>query len=57
MLKKHLNVNQMYINHSKELPFSKVTFYKYIHAGILNIRNNDLTRKVNSVSEKLSKKQ
>lgn len=46
MIEKHHSVNQMYINHSKQLPFSKVTFYKYIDSGILNIRNIDLTRKV-----------
>ena len=46
MIEKHHSVNQMYINHSECLPFSKVTFYKYVDSGILNIRNIDLTRKV-----------
>lgn len=46
MIEKHHSVNQMYINHADKLPFSKVTFYKYIDTGILNIKNIDLTRKV-----------
>ena len=46
MIEKHHSVNQMYINHKEYLPFSKVTFYKYVDSGILNVRNIDLTRKV-----------
>ena len=46
MIEKHHSVNQMYINHTEFLPFSKVTFYKYVDSGILNIRNIDLARKV-----------
>ena len=46
MIHKHHSVNQVYINHSDLLPFSKSTFYRYIDSGILNVRNIDLQRKV-----------
>lgn len=40
------SVSQVYINHSDLLPFSKSTFYKYINAGVFNLKNIDLPRKV-----------
>ena len=46
MIYKNHSVNQVYIEHSDLLPFSKTTFYKYIDLGILNVRNIDLPRKV-----------
>lgn len=46
MIYKNHSVNQVYIEHSDLLPFSKTTFYKYIDLGILNVRNINLPRKV-----------
>ena len=46
MIYKNHSVNQVYIEHSDLLPFSKTTFYKYIDLGILNVWNIDLPRKV-----------
>ena len=46
MINKHHSVNQVYIEHPEVLPFSKVTFYRYIDMGILNVKNIDLQRKV-----------
>ena len=46
MIYKNHSINQIYASHPELLPFSKVTFYKYIDLGILNVRNIDLQRKV-----------
>ena len=46
MIERHHSVNQMYANHKDLLPFSKVTFYRYIDLGLFNVRNIDLARKV-----------
>jgi len=46
MIQKNHSVNQVFINHSNLLPFSKPTFYRYIDLGLLNVRNIDLQRKV-----------
>lgn len=43
--KKH-SVNQVYINHSDILYFSKPTFYKYVHLGVLSLSDTDLPKKV-----------
>lgn len=40
------SVNQVYINHSDILYFSKPTFYKYVNLGILSLRDIDLPKKV-----------
>ena len=52
MIHKNHSVNQVYINHSDILNFSKPTFYKYIDLGILNVRNIDLQRKVRYKTKK-----
>ena len=46
MIEQHHSVNQLYANHKELLPFSKVTFYRYIDLGLFNVRNFDLQRKV-----------
>ena len=43
---KKQSVNQVYINHSDILYFSKTTFYKYVNNGIISLTNFDLPRKV-----------
>lgn len=43
--KKH-SINQVYINHSDILYFSKPTFYKYVDLGVLSLSNTDLPKKV-----------
>jgi len=43
--KKH-SVNQVFINHSDILNFSKSTFYKYVNDGLLSLINLDLPKKV-----------
>lgn len=43
---KKQSVNQVYINHSDLLYFSKPTFYKYIHIGALSLTDIDLPKKV-----------
>lgn len=43
--KKH-SVNQVYINHSDILYMSKTTFYKYVNAGVMSLKNIDLPKKV-----------
>ena len=52
MIHKNHSVNQVYINHSDILKFSKPTFYKYIDLGILNVKNIDLQRKVRYKTKK-----
>ncbi len=43
---KKQSVNQVFINHSDILDFSKVTFYNYIDNGVLSLTNLDLPKKV-----------
>lgn len=43
--KKH-SVNQVFINHSDILDFSKVTFYNYVNNGVVSLTNLDLPKKV-----------
>ena len=43
---KKQSVNQVFINHSDILNFSKVTFYNYVDNGILSLTNLDLPKKV-----------
>lgn len=40
------SVNQLFINHPDLLYFSKATFYKYIHNGVLSLNDMDLPKKV-----------
>ena len=51
---KKQSVNQVYINHSDILDFSKVTFYNYIDNGILSLSNIDLPKKVKYKKRKSS---
>lgn len=44
--KKKQSVNQVYTNHSDILYFSKTTFYKYVHLGVLSLTDTDLPKKV-----------
>ncbi len=43
---KKQSVNQVYINHSDVLYFSKTTFYKYIDIGVFSLTNADLPKKI-----------
>lgn len=43
---KKQSVNQVYINHSDILDFSKVSFYNYVNKGIISLTNLDLPKKV-----------
>ncbi len=43
---KKQSINQVYINHSDILFFSKAAFYKYVELGILSLSNLDLPKKV-----------
>lgn len=43
---KKQSINQIYINHSDLLYFSKTTFYKYISIGAFSITDFDLPKKV-----------
>ena len=43
---KKQSVNQVYINHSDILCFSKTTFYKYVDIGIFSLTNADLPKKI-----------
>lgn len=49
------SVNQVYINHSDILYFSKSSFYKYIDLGILSLSNLDLPKKVKYKNRKSNK--
>lgn len=51
---KKQSINQVYINHSDILDFSKVTFYNYIDNGILSLSNIDLPKKVKYKKRKSS---
>jgi len=46
IINNHHSIYQVYQNHKEILNFSKGTFYRYIDAGLLNVRNIDLPRKV-----------
>ena len=52
--KKH-SVNQVYINHSDILYFSKTTFYKYVNTGVLSLSNTDLPKKSKYKKRKVRK--
>lgn len=43
---KKQSVNQVFINHSDILDFSKVTFYNYVDSGVISLSNLDLPKKV-----------
>lgn len=43
---KKQSVNQVYINHSDILYFSKSTFYKYVNLGVFSLTNADLPKKI-----------
>ena len=43
---KKQSVNQVYINHSDVLYFSKTTFYKYVDIGVFSLTNADLPKKI-----------
>lgn len=43
---KKQSVNQVYINHSDILYFSKPTFYHYVNIGVFSLTNLDLPKKV-----------
>ena len=43
---KKQSVNQVYINHSDVLYFSKTTFFKYIDIGVFSLTNADLPKKI-----------
>lgn len=53
---KNQSVNQIYSNHSDILYFSKVTFYKYVHEGVLSITDLDLPKKVKYKERKKKEK-
>lgn len=52
---KKQSINQVYINHSDILYFSKPTFYKYIHLGVLSLSDIDLPKKVKYKKRKENK--
>lgn len=52
---KKQSVNQVYINHSDVLYFTKPTFYKYINIGVLSLSNLDLPKKVKYKKRKHNK--
>jgi len=52
---KKQSINQVYINHSDILYFSKPTFYHYIDMGLLSLCNLDLPKKVKYKSRKKKK--
>ena len=51
---KKQSVNQVFINHSDILNFSKVTFYNYVDNGVLSLSNLDLPKKVKYKKRKKS---
>lgn len=53
---KKQSINQVYINHSDVLYFSKPTFYKYVNLGVLSLSNLDLPKKVKYKKRKDSNK-
>ena len=52
---KKQSVNQVYINHSDILDFSKVTFYNYVNSGVISLTNLDLPKKVKYKKRKQKK--
>lgn len=53
---KKQSVNQVYINHSDILDFSKVSFYNYVNQGVISLTNLDLPKKVIYKKRKQKKK-
>ena len=51
---KKQSINQVFINHSDILNFSKVTFYNYVDNGVLSLSNLDLPKKVKYKKRKKS---
>ena len=49
---KKQSINQVYINHSDIIYFSKPTFYKYVNLGVFSLKNTDLPKKVKYKSRK-----
>ncbi len=54
IVKNGQSINQVYVNHSDILYFSKSTFYKYINLNIFDFRNIDLPKKVRYKSRKIN---
>ena len=52
---KKQSVNQVYINHSDILDFSKVSFYNYVNTGVISLTNLDLPKKVKYKKRKKKK--
>ena len=52
---KKQSINQVYINHSDILDFSKVSFYNYINNGVISLTNMDLPKKVKYKKRKQKK--
>lgn len=52
---KKQSINQVYINHSDVLYFTKPTFYKYVNMGVLSLSNLDLPKKVKYKKRKNNK--
>lgn len=46
MVHQNHSINQVFIEHPEVIPCSKATFYRYIDAGLLNVKNIDLQRRV-----------
>ena len=53
---KKQSVNQVYINHSDILNFSKVSFYNYVNQGAISLTNLDLPKKIKYKKRKGVKK-
>lgn len=54
IIDKNQSIHHIYIHHCDELMMSEKTLYKIIDAGLLNIRNIDLPRKIRYKSRKKS---
>ena len=52
---KKQSINQVYINHSDILDFSKVSFYNYVNNGVISLTNMDLPKKVKYKKRKQKK--
>ena len=55
LIKKGQTTNHLYINHPDILDFSKVTFYKYINAGVFEFKPLDFPRMVKYKKRKNTK--
>ncbi len=55
LIGKNQPINHIFFHHSEELGISKKTLYNYIDAGLLNINNIDLQRRVKYKKRKKSK--